>query len=92
MDNNELNLRLSFAFSKCRNIIYYMTIEDRERATYIHVVRDLRKTFVELQRYLPPEDSNYEKVSKIISMINPKVKKEECYDTMMSINELFKFV
>lgn len=89
MDN--IDIRFNFAMCKCRNIIYYMSIEDRPRATYIHIVRDLRKTFVEILENLQRDDSRYDTAKTIVSMINPKVRKENCYSTMMEINKIFKF-
>lgn len=95
MNIEELSLRIKFAFAKCRNIIYYMKIEDRERATYIHVVRELRETFKNLLESITGLDefSNEAKIiSDIIRLIDPKVKASDCYDTMMNINNIFYFV
>lgn len=95
MNNEDFNLRIRFAYSKGRNIIYYRTLDQqlRPRATYIHVLRDYRKYLIELLSILP-DTIEYKEPKEfflgIVRLINPKVTTEECTQTIINMSEYYE--
>lgn len=93
MESSELNALLTIALAKGKNIVYYRTIDDRPRATYIHVLRDYRKQLLETVVLLPdtPEYTKPRTVMmSLINLISPKVKTEECMGTIVKMSEILK--
>lgn len=97
--------RIRYSKAKLRNIIYYRlqvepTVPDRFRCQYMHILRQYRKEAVwllgEIEKYQEATgdmttfsgDINFFKVSS--GMINPKVKSEECLNTIKNLTVLFK--
>jgi len=91
--------RIRFANAKLRNIIYYrLTVEEaceksrdpylsRYRATYMHVLRLYRKILVELVNDIPQEDPRKNWFQGIIDLISPKVRTDECKDTIKRLRD-----
>lgn len=86
MDDRELlRQRVSFLFFRGRNIIYYKSIDDRPRAQYMHVLRNLREDAKDLLQEFS-ENTVLDKeiiemkvfLKSILSIIPVKVKTEEC--------------
>lgn len=88
MDN--LEFRINLAIAKGRNIIYYRERDTRERCQYIHVVREFRKTLVDLVNLIPENDSGRNFFIELIKVINPKVKSEECIQTILEMKNIYE--
>lgn len=86
MSNNEVELYTRLAIAKGRNLIYYRTIDPRTRGQYIHVVRDFRKTLVEL---IKSKSSASELFKKIVKVIDPKVISSDCVETIIKIKKIY---
>lgn len=91
-ENKEIILQMIVSvLSKGRNIVYYRTIDDRPRATYIHVLRDYRKQLLNTVVLLPDEYSEDKSIMlSLIKVIDPKVKTEECMGTIIKMSEILK--
>lgn len=84
-DRELLRQRVSFLFFRGRNIIYYKSIDDRPRAQYMHVLRNLREDAKNLLQEFS-ENTVLDKeiiemkvfLKSILSIIPVKVKTEEC--------------
>lgn len=84
-DRELLRQRVSFLFFRGRNIIYYKSIDDRPRAQYMHVLRNLREDAKDLLQEFS-ENTVLDKeiiemkvfLKSILSIIPVKVKTEEC--------------
>lgn len=87
-----IDFKLRCLIARGRNIVYYRRIDDRPRGQYIHVVRTYRKDAVNLLSQMPEDYEKYkdarELLTKIIDTINPKVKSDDCEETIMDIAEL----
>lgn len=88
MDN--LEFRINLAIAKGRNIIYYRERDTRERCQYIHVVREFRKTLVDLVNLIPENDPGRNFFIELIKVINPKVKSEECIQTILEMKNIYE--
>ena len=88
MDN--LEFRINLAITKGRNIIYYRERDTRERCQYIHVVREFRKTLVDLVNLIPENDPGRNFFIELIKVINPKVKSEECIQTILEMKNIYE--
>lgn len=88
MDN--LEFRINLAIAKGRNIIYYRERDTRERCQYIHVVREFRKTLVDLVNLIPENDPSRNFFIELIKVINPKVKSEECIQTILDMKNIYE--
>lgn len=93
MNKEELSFLINTTLSKGWNIIYYRTIDDRPRATYIHVVREFRKQLLNVVAFLS-DDPEYKRVKDLmldlIRAINPKVKTDECMGTIIEMDKIYK--
>ena len=87
MDN--LEFRINLAIAKGRNIIYYRERDTRERCQYMHVIREYRKTLVDLVKELPENDPSSKFLQSLIKVINPKVKSEECIQTIIEMKNIY---
>ena len=88
MDN--LEFRINLAIAKGRNIIYYRERDTRERCQYIHVVREFIKTLVDLVNLIPENDPGRNFFIELIKVINPKVKSEECIQTILEMKNIYE--
>ena len=88
MDN--LEFRINLAIAQGRNIIYYRERDTRERCQYIHVVREFRKTLVDLVNLIPENDPGRNFFIELIKVINPKVKSEECIQTILEMKNIYE--
>lgn len=68
-------------------ILYYMRIDPRPRAQYIHVVRDYRKRLLNILPSLPKESQEEILVRDLVSIIPPKVMSQDCYSVMEKVGE-----
>lgn len=84
-----LEFRIDLAIAKGRNIIYYRERDTRERCQYIHVVREYRKTLVDLITQLKDGDPMKDFFLSIIRVIDPKIKSEECIQAILDMKEIF---
>lgn len=84
-----LEFLINLAIAKGRNIIYYRERDTRGRCQYIHVVRDFRKTLVSLVNQIPENDPVRKFFMSLIRVINPKVKSEECIQTIIDMKTLY---
>lgn len=89
--NEMLNLRIRLAIARGRNIIYYRERDMRERCQYIHVVREYRKLLIELLKQFSKEidQKTQELFQQLIQTIDPKVKSEECIQTILNMKQIF---
>ena len=86
---NNLEFRINLAIAKGRNIIYYRERDTRERCQYMHVIREYRKTLVDLVKELPDTDPSSKFLQSLIKVINPKVKSEECIQTIIEMKNIY---
>ena len=86
---NNLEFRINLAIAKGRNIIYYRERDTRERCQYMHVVREFRKTLVDLVKEIPETDPSHKFFKSLIKKINPKVKSEECIQTIIDMKNIY---
>lgn len=97
MNKKELDFRIMCTLSKGRNIAYYRLIDDRPRCQYIHVMRKYRQEVFELKRIILDQNVGYmypgliEKLDKIINLIDPKIKSEECFEVALELNKIFNY-
>lgn len=93
MKKDELDFRIRLAIAKGRNIIYYRERDRRERAQYIHVVRDYRKTLLKLLEFIP-ESEEYAGIksffNSLVNIIDPKVKSVSCIATILEMKKLYE--
>ena len=87
MDN--LEFRINLAIAKGRNIVYYRERDTRERCQYMHIIREYRKTLVDLVKELPENDPSSKFLQSLIKVINPKVKSEECIQTIIEMKNVY---
>lgn len=85
---------LRYAKAKLRNIIYYrLVIEpteaERFRCQYMHVLRKFRKDTVQLLKETDRNDPDWEFLNKAVSLINPKVRTEDCLETIKELSKLY---
>jgi hypothetical protein len=80
--------KIRYAIAKIRNVIYYRIQidenmrEERFRGQYMHVLRQYRKDLLVLVEEIPEGDSRRTFFEEMIQIINPKVKTNECLDTI----------
>lgn len=74
---------ITLFLSKLRNLVYYRSIDERPRVTYIHVVRGVRKEAIELIKTMDIESKEAGLLKKVIESINPKIKTEECTEYIL---------
>lgn len=97
MNKKELDFRIMCTLSKGRNIAYYRLIDDRPRCQYIHVMRKYRQEVYDLKKVILDQNVGYmypgliEKLDKIINLINPKIKSEECFEVALELNKIFNY-
>ena len=97
MNKKELDFRIMCTLSKGRNIAYYRLIDDRPRCQYIHVMRKYRQEVYELKKVILDQNVGYmypgliEKLDKIINLIDPKIKSEECFEVALELNKIFNY-
>ena len=97
MNKKELDFRIMCTLSKGRNIAYYRLIDDRPRCQYIHVMRKYRQEVYELRKVILDQNVGYmypgliEKLDKIINLIDPKIKSEECFEVALELNKIFNY-
>lgn len=88
----ELNFKINCIISRGKNIIYYRKIDNRPRCQYIHVVRLFRKDLKEILSLIPEYDPKYleikELLIKVIQVIPPKVKSENCEEVIMKFAKI----
>ena len=97
MDKNELDFRVRSTLSKGRNIAYYRLIDDRPRCQYIHVMRKYRQEVYELMKSIQELGVSemysevLKKFDRIINLIDPKIKSEECFEVALELNKIFNY-
>ena len=97
MNKPELDFRIRCTLSKGRNIAYYRLIDDRPRCQYIHVMRKYRQEVFTLKKDIIDCGVEYlypcliEKLDKIINLIDPKIKSEECFEVALELNKIFNY-
>lgn len=91
MTEEELDFRINLAIAKGRNIVYYKEHDPRERAQYIHIIRDYRKLLVSLVSEIP-DALKYQVVkscfNNLINVIDPKIKSEETTGAIINIKNI----
>ena len=93
----EIDWKVRFTLGKGRNIAYYRLIDDRPRCQYIHIMRKYRQEVFGLIKSI--RDSGLsemysdilEKFERIVSLINPKIKSDECFEVAMELNKIFNY-
>lgn len=81
MGKKELNFRIDLVLAKARNIYYYFCLDTRERVTYMHIVRNLRKNLIEVLNLIPniPEYLEIrDYLLEMIRSIDPKIGTDDC--------------
>lgn len=97
IEKKELDLRVNFTLSKGRNIAYYRLIDDRPRGQYIHVMRKYRQEVFSLKKTILESGVSemYSELlvilDKIIDLIDPKIKSEECFEVALKLNKIFNY-
>lgn len=97
MDKNELDFRVRSTLSKGRNIAYYRLIDDRPRCQYIHVMRKYRQEVYGLIKSIQELGVSemysevLKKFDRIINLIDPKIKSEECFEVALELNKIFNY-
>lgn len=89
MTNEE---RIRFIKAKVKNIIYYRLevepkIDTRYRCQYMPVLRLLRKQAAGIINDLPKNHPDYNYISGVVSLINPKVMPNECLQTIVNLKK-----
>lgn len=93
----ELDFRVNCTLSKGRNIAYYRLIDDRPRCQYIHVMRKYRQEVYELIKFIRDSgmsemySSLLVKLNKVIDLISPKIKSDDCFEVAMELNKIFNY-
>lgn len=93
IEQRSIDFKINCIISRGKNIIYYRKIDNRPRCQYIHVVRTFRKDIKELilliSDYDNPKYLNIkELLIKIIQIIPPKIKSEDCERVIMKLSEI----
>lgn len=86
----ELEDKIRYSIAKIRNCIYYrLQVDESEelrplsfRRQYMHVLRQYRKDLLGLIQEIPAGDSRREFFLEMTRIIDPKVKSNECLDTI----------
>lgn len=97
MDKNELDFRVRSTLSKGRNIAYYRLIDDRPRCQYIHIMRKYRQEVYGLMKSIQELGVSemysevLKKFDRIINLIDPKIKSEECFEVALELNKIFNY-
>ena len=97
MTKEELDFRVRCTLGKGRNIAYYRLIDDRPRCQYIHVMRKYRQEVCGLIKSIQELGMSemYSELLKvfnrIINLINPKIKSEDCFEVAMELNKIFNY-
>ena len=83
MINTKINDLIRYAKAKGRNICYYYSLDIQdfetgraERCQYMHILRDYRKSLVELIQKIPENSPDYKWISTVIGIIPDNVKKK----------------
>lgn len=69
--------KIGFVLAKARNLVYYVSIDTRPRATYIHAVRELREEMKSILGDLVGTDL-YNILLDIIRSCPKKITAEQC--------------
>lgn len=92
MNPNDLDIftRVSLLYSRLRNIIYYrLSVEpkypERLRCQYIHILRLTREDLISLLNSPGISKEDYDTFLDIVRLIPPKIKDEECYSTILNL-------
>lgn len=92
MNPNDLDIttRVSLLYSRLRNIIYYrLSVEpkypERLRCQYMHILRSTREDLINLLNSPGISKEDYNVILDIVRLIPPKVKDEECYSTILNL-------
>lgn len=97
MTKEELDFRVKCTLSKGRNIAYYRLIDDRPRCQYIHVMRKYRQEVFGLVKSIQELGmsemySNLLSIfNKIINLIDPKIKSDECFEVALELNKILNY-
>ena len=97
MTKDELDFRVMCTLGKGRNIAYYRLIDDRPRCQYIHVMRKYRQEVFGLMKSIRESgmsemySSLLEKLNRVINLIDPKIKSEDCFEVAMELNKIFNY-
>lgn len=87
--------KIRYATAKIRNIIYYrLEVEEtmldvRYRMQYLHVLRQYRKSLLSLVDEMSDQDPRKEFFLGMINIISPKVKSNECKETIQILKDHF---
>ena len=87
--------KIRYATAKIRNIIYYrLEVEEtmldvRYRMQYLHVLRQYRKSLLPLVDEMSDQDPRKEFFLDMINIISPKVKSNECKETIQNLKDHF---
>lgn len=87
--------KIRYATAKIRNIIYYrLEVEEtmldvRYRMQYLHVLRQYRKSLLPLVDEMSDQDPRKEFFLDMINIISPKVKSNECKETIQILKDYF---
>jgi hypothetical protein len=87
--------KIRYAVAKIRNIIYYRLeveesmLDDRYRCQYMHVLRKYRKSLLGLIEELDNTDTRKSFFKGLIDIINPKVKTDECKETIEALKDYY---
>jgi len=79
-----INKDYIFLLAKARNLCYYCSIDTRPRATYIHIVRSLRKDMKKVLSQLEQGTDEFNYVLELIKSCPQKIKAEECRDYIIN--------
>ena len=90
MNDIDLEFRVRTAFAKGRNIVYYRLNDERQRATYMHILREFRKSLVGLISELPKENRYRTFFIELTKIIKSKVTENECDDTILKMKGLYE--
>lgn len=87
-----IEIKIRYIIARIRNIIYYVLEVDkndptRQRAQYLHVLRNLRKDLLDLLGELSKMDTRRFWFNSIVNLIDPKIKSEFCIETVRRIKE-----
>jgi len=97
MTKEELDFRVKCTLSKGRNIAYYRLIDDRPRCQYIHVMRKYRQEVFGLIKSIQELGMSemYSDLlsvfNKIINLIDPKIKSDECFEVALELNKILNY-
>lgn len=97
MTKEELDFRVKCTLSKGRNIAYYRLIDDRPRCQYIHIMRKYRQEVFGLVKSIQELGMSemYSDLlsvfNKIINLIDPKIKSDECFEVALELNKILNY-